>query len=100
MAEGMAVKPPSWLSKAEKTTFRQVIAARNEMGRPVSTAERDAVADYAATRRRIVDLRRLQASAVFQKDQISAASAVSAATKLARQLGRDLGLGGGEKHHA
>ena len=87
------LRPPSWLTKAEKSTFRHVIAAREKGDRPVLAVERDLVADYAAVRQRIVRLRRIEAESIFPRDKLAAAAAVSAATKLARQLGRDLRLG-------
>ena len=86
--------PPSWRSTAEKNRFRQVIAAQNAMDWLVTAAELDALADYCASRRRIVELRRKISEDPYGVNFLPLTRAIEAATATARRLGKDLGLAG------
>lgn len=93
MARTLRFRPPARLSEYGRTVWIRVVKAREGAGKPLEEVELDALADYCDARERIVILRGYfeQAGTV---DTARNASAVNAATTLARRLARDLGVGG------
>lgn len=88
-----ALTPPKWMRKAEKETFRRLISARFEAGRPLQGIEFDALCDLVAARSRIDKLRRMEREASFPAERLATMRAVETATATARKLAKDLHLG-------
>jgi hypothetical protein len=84
--------PPSWMRRAEKREFRRLIAARSALGKPVSDAELDMVADYVAVRLRLTELRGRVTPGLPTDEFLRLTRAIEAATSTSRRLARDLRL--------
>lgn len=89
---GVQLTPPSWMKKAEKTTFRRLIQARSDAGRPVQSIEFDALCDLVAARSRLDDLRDMLPEAPFPSDKLAVLRQIEATTSTARRLSKDLHL--------
>jgi hypothetical protein len=95
---------PRWLSRAEKADFRRIEAQRKAIGKPVSEAEVDAVADLVSVRSRIADIRKVYREARGQARSsplnladrasfLAVARQIDAMVANAQRQARRLGLG-------
>ncbi|KQP53015.1 hypothetical protein ASF34_01185 [Methylobacterium sp. Leaf106] len=80
------------MRRAEKREFRRVIAARSALGKPISDAELDMVADYVAARLRLAELRDRVTPGLPTDEYLRLTRAIEAATSTSRRLARDLRL--------
>lgn len=86
------LKPPSWMKKAEKTTFARLIRARFEAGRPVQAIEFDTLCDLVSARSRLATLRKMLLDDPFPAERLAILRGMEATTATARRLSRDLHL--------
>ena len=95
---------PRWLSRAEKADLRRLESQRAAIGKPVSAAEVDAIADLGSARSRIADLRKLYKQGLRQLKEnplinderafvLRLANQIDQATGRAQRMARQLGLG-------
>jgi hypothetical protein len=91
-AEYQQIRPPSGLTKAEKNEFLRILELRQSIGRPLLPSEVDLAVDYAVTRLRLRDLRRMARRERAGPRFLSTDRAVGAAIEQSRRLSHDLGI--------
>ena len=99
------IRPPTWLTRAEKRAFRRLIEAHFGTKRQVSAGQADAIADYVASRSRVAALTKLWRRAVRpnsdfalldaqpnEREIAALARQIDSTTSLSRRLAEQLGL--------
>jgi hypothetical protein len=95
-----AISPPRWMTRVEKRDFNRVIEARNAVGNPLLSTERDLLLDYVGSRSRLTALRMMLKDALkdakdyppSQKHAAALIRQLDTSTSLSRRLARELKL--------
>jgi phage terminase small subunit len=95
------LKPPTWLTRAEKMQFRRIVEALIEGKRAVSAGDVDRIADYVSARSRVTALRKMLNEDLRTKNPFDSTKAlivslsrqIDATTTLMHRIAEKIGIG-------